>query len=363
MLQNTEMGYQSSGKSHFEFLKKRPSKYVISLVIVILATMAQLWLRNFTIPPPFLLYYPSVIMASLYGDGISGIILSLVAIDYFFIGEGRFFDITDTGDIILVSVFVIFSLIIRFLTRSLNLARLRAENLVQVLETEKNLREQFVASLTHDLRNPISAANVSAKLYLKHPDKADLPKIINRIISATDRADTMIRDLLDANAIKAGEKIILPMSHCDLLDIASDVVEEKHLKLGKSDTLVLEAKSPVKGIWNADALRRIFENLIDNALKYGDPGKPVTVNLFKDANQAELLVHNFGNPLSEDDKNKIFEAFGRAHFAKVSGKQGWGLGLTLVRGLAEAHKGAVSVESNDSGTTFTVVMPLDAREK
>lgn len=358
------MSKVAKNKQYFEYVKKRPIKYLISLIIVAAATFLQLSLSSLSIPsPPFLLFYPAILLAALYGDGISAIFLSILCIDYFFMGVGKLLDLRWPEDYIPLFIYILFAFYIRHITHKLALSTIRAEALVENLETEKALREQFVASLSHDLRNPISAANVSAQLYLKHPEKADLQKIMGRIVAATDRADKMIRDLLDANAIKAGEALSMQMGHCDLLIIAQEVIEEKSLKIGRSDRIKLERKDPVKGIWNGEALRRILENLIDNAFKYGDQQKEVTVNLFSDDSKAELLVHNYGNPLSLEEKNRIFEAFGRAHYARTSGKQGWGLGLTLVRGLAEAHGGTASVESGADGTTFIVTLPLDARVK
>jgi signal transduction histidine kinase len=348
---------------HFQLIHHEPSKYFFSLLIIIFTSIVQFLIYPWIGPAPYLLFYPAIMVATIYGDGSFAVILSTLA-SHFFIDFPRIdFVLNWPNDFFRSLIFFTSSLALSQITHRQILSGIRNAALAQNLENEKKLREQFVITLTHDLRNPISAANVAVQLYLKHPERADVMRIMRRILSATERADRMIRDLLDANAIKAGQKLDLPFAPTDLLLIAEDVVEEKSLKLGDGEKILLRAKKPVRGNWNGDGLRRILENLIDNALKYGDTTKPISIDVFQDQNSAHIVVHNFGKPLTAEETQKIFEAFGRAHFAKNSGKQGWGLGLTLVRGVAEAHRGVATVSSGPEGTSFTVKIPLDPKKE
>jgi signal transduction histidine kinase len=107
-----------------------------------------------------------------------------------------------------------------------------------------------------------------------------------------------------------------------------------------------------------------MENLISNAIKYGAADSPVTVTLQDLSDKVRISVHNFGNPLSDDERTRIFDQFKRSKAAEASGKKGWGIGLTIVRGLTEAHGGSITVESSqETGTTFAVTLPRDARAK
>jgi signal transduction histidine kinase len=109
-------------------------------------------------------------------------------------------------------------------------------------------------------------------------------------------------------------------------------------------------------------LRRVIENLISNAAKYGSPTGPITLTLEKRASEIDISVHNVGNPLPREELLQLFDPFHRSSTADASPHVGWGLGLTLVRGVAEAHGGRVHVESTpEAGTTFTLSLPLDSR--
>lgn len=139
------------------------------------------------------------------------------------------------------------------------------------------------------------------------------------------------------------------------------------LLIGANFNLILTDPKPrleyyawmIGGSWDDTAIQRVVENLVNNAAKYGDPKSLVNVKLFTENNQVVISVHNFGNPLSTHDQNTIFDLHHRTTTAEKGSHKGWGLGLTLVRGLVEAHQGQVSVQSSkDVGTTFTVRLPL-----
>jgi len=225
------------------------------------------------------------------------------------------------------------------------------------LQEERALRERFVSTLAHDLRTPLTAAKMSSQLLLRSADDpARLQKLAGRIADNIDRADQMIRDLLDANRIKAGEKLPLEVDRCCLNEVAKQTLEE--LSSIHGDRFVLQASSILEGFWSPSGIRRILENLCGNGVKYGAPHRPVTVSLEADGGEVEIQVHNEGTPIPAAELPNLFEPFRRSSTARVSGERGWGLGLTLVKGIAEAHGGTVSVRSSETqGTVFTVRLP------
>lgn len=244
-----------------------------------------------------------------------------------------------------------------------NLFEQAQKNLGQLKE-EQELRERFVAMVSHDLRGPLTAAKASADILLRYQEKGEQTQertnITKRILGSIARADKMIQDLLDANRIRAGQRLPLQMFECDLHATAANTLDD--LAMTHGDRFVLKDASPIIGFWSCEAIRRILENLATNAVKYGTPGTPITVTLYQNPDRVEIAVHNEGKPLTPEEQARLFEPFHRTHAAETSGKMGWGLGLTLVRGLTEAHGGSVRVESAEGkGTTFIVELPRDAR--
>lgn len=249
------------------------------------------------------------------------------------------------------------------LTIHLDNARLFAalRERVDELDAEREVRERFVAILAHDLRGPLSAAKISAHLILRHPERLDdRRELAVKIVRNIERTDRMIRDLLDANRIRAGERLPLRIDECDLSSVAREVVEELLVSFG--ERFVLDAPERVFGFWSGEELRRALWNLVTNAAKYGAPDRPITVRVRTTRDGAQATVHNWGSPISADDQKLLFRPFSRTHEADSGPQKGWGLGLTLVKGCAEAHGGRVLVESSvDVGTTFTLELPRDAR--
>ncbi|WP_375754405.1 ATP-binding protein [Corallococcus exercitus] len=231
---------------------------------------------------------------------------------------------------------------------------------IQKLKTEQNLRDTFVAALTHDLRTPLTAAKMSAQLLgRRHADLPNVQSSVSRVTSSLDRAERMIQNLLDANRIKAGKRVGLELGECDLHTVVAQTLDE--LAAVYPERFVLRAQGAFKMRADPLALRRIVENLASNAAKYGAPGTPIEVQLDRSGSQVMLQVRNQGTPIAASELQTIFEPFHRTRSATESAEKGWGLGLPLVRGLAEAHGGKASVTSRaEDGTCFTVTLPLEA---
>lgn len=221
--------------------------------------------------------------------------------------------------------------------------------------TLKDIQEKLSHTLAHDLRNPIAAAKVSANMILRRPDDSNSAiKSAGRIVGCMDRLDKMISDLLDASRIRAGETLAVDLKECDLDWIVREVAIEATLI--HNVAFKINSDSSCKGIWSEDGLRRVLENLTTNAVKYGYKNSLITITVIQDEKHATLSVHNEGNPIAKDDLPILFEQFRRAK--SVEKKSGWGLGLTMVEGMIESHKGSIKVESEkDKGTTFTIKIP------
>ncbi len=226
-------------------------------------------------------------------------------------------------------------------------------------EILKSVKERMSNILTHDLRNPLTSTKISAQLVLKKlpSDDSSAPKL-KLIINNMDRLDQMITGLLDASKLEAGHSLPVELNLCDLDLIIRQVVDE--LSLSSPDCFVVRSEGKCLGYWDENGIRRIIENLITNAIKYGDDNTAITISLSQDKNSTELSVHNIGNPISPENVPILFQQYRRLNSTKA--QAGWGLGLTMVKGMVDAHKGSIVVESEkDKGTTFIIKLPKDSR--
>lgn len=227
---------------------------------------------------------------------------------------------------------------------------------VQALEHERALRETFVATLTHDLRTPLSTALMSAQMIERGRASATN---VARMTETLRRMDRMLQALLDANRLRAGAPLPIRPEHCRLRETVARVLDEMATVHG--ERFRFEAGEEVDGYWDCEAIRRIVENLAANAVKHGDPKADVVVSVQSDTDQVRIAVHNAGPAIAAEDLPRLFEPFQQANRSPVRGPRGWGIGLALVRGAAESHGGRVEVDSGAEGTTFTVILPRDAR--
>lgn len=232
---------------------------------------------------------------------------------------------------------------------------------VEDMTIERRMREQFVAALSHDLRNPIGVAIMSAEILSEDGIESNERRLLVKMIRENmERADSMISDLLNVTFIKSGEKMQIKPTKNNMKQILNSTIENMS-KLSRH-AMVLNVSDDLEGYWDALGIRRILENLIGNGVKYGSLTTPITVSCRTIDRMVSIDVHNEGNPILPNMLESIFEPFKRSDSAKRSAQKGWGIGLTLVKGLVEAHHGNISVISNaEVGTTFSVKLPIDFR--
>jgi signal transduction histidine kinase len=240
----------------------------------------------------------------------------------------------------------------------IELARMEAFEEREALRIASQLRDQFVAMLSHDLRNPLASVQLTAQILARRADcsegcRKDAEKI-KRIISG---ADAMIQDLLDASRVRAGQPFPIRPQSCRLAPVLEHLVSD--LRAMHGDRFLLKMSSQgIEGQWDVSAIRRAVENLATNALKYGKKEGLISLTVSDSSDAILISVHNQGNPISKEDQMKLFDPFVRVTKIPSNGIQGWGIGLAVVKGVAEAHGGSVSVESTQElGTTFILKLP------
>lgn len=223
------------------------------------------------------------------------------------------------------------------------------------------LREQFVAAMAHDLRTPLSTAQMAAEMINHTSQDPKARRFAEKIVASTQRIDGMTRELLDRIAFCKTGKVVLQIEHVDMGALVREVAQSA--EAFHPIELRLEAE-PVEGWWCGDAIRRALENLVNNAIKYGDREAPIRLTVSTTIERVQLMVHNQGPPIAPEDSESIFQLYRRAGSQGLAaGKgEGWGVGLPYVRRVAEAHGGSVVMSSSiEDGTTFVIDLPADAR--
>ncbi|HEY9643109.1 MAG TPA: HAMP domain-containing sensor histidine kinase [Coleofasciculaceae cyanobacterium] len=225
----------------------------------------------------------------------------------------------------------------------------------QFSKTLQDIQELFMVTLTHDLRNPINVVKMGTQLLLRRLEQGDdHADVLARMMNAIDRLNTMIQNLLDASRLRAGYRLKMDFEDCNLALLIHDIVADLNFAYGKRFVVVSDAE--VKSNCCRKELRRVIENLVTNAVKYGAPDTPITLTLQQTETQVSLTVHNEGKPIAPEAQSILFQQFRRTTCAEE--QTGWGLGLFLAKSITEAHQGTIGVESAEGkGTSFIVTLP------
>jgi PAS domain S-box-containing protein len=220
--------------------------------------------------------------------------------------------------------------------------------------------ERIRAVLGHDLRNPLGVITASASLLGRTELTPDQQRAATRIQSAALRISRMTHDLLDYTRARVGGGIPITRRPADAGQIARQVVDEASVLEGDG-RIQLSSEGELSGEWDADRINQALWNLLDNAVRYGAPGEPITVRASGDGDRVRLSVHNRGSPIPEETLPLLFRPFQRGAHAPNGRGTGLGLGLYIVGEIARAHGGELRAHSSAAeGTTFELLLPRRA---
>ena len=228
-----------------------------------------------------------------------------------------------------------------------------------LLKTEREialLREQFIAVLSHDLRNPLASLSAGARLMLTARTPQDAAKLERMMQGSVNRMSKLIDSVMDFARGRLGGGIVLGEKlPTDLQPVLSQVVDE--LAIDHPDCEIekhFELTNLV--LCDRERIAQMFSNLLGNAITHGDPGKPIKVHAATYASSFELYVENAGEKIPPEAMANLFQPFQRGDI-KPS-KQGLGLGLYIAAEIAKAHGASLDVTSSEEQTRFTFIMPL-----
>jgi phosphoserine phosphatase RsbU/P len=233
---------------------------------------------------------------------------------------------------------------------------LRRDAVLSSQREDAKLREQFIAVLGHDLRNPLASMLAGTRMIQrsKLDDKAEV--ILLMMQKTVMRMSGLVDNVLDFARGRLGGGISLMLSSQPLEPTLQQVVDE--LQSTHPEHIIKTDFAMTKPV-QADPARigQLFSNLLGNALTYGAPGEPVSV-IAKTEEQFELAVCNAGDPISADAMERLFSPFSRGEVRPS--QQGLGLGLYIASEIAKAHGGTIDVASTSELTCFTLRMPLNS---
>lgn len=218
------------------------------------------------------------------------------------------------------------------------------------------IREQFIAVLGHDLRNPLASIHSGLRMVLKSDDMAKVRTLATMMQSSVSRMSRLIDDVLDFARGRLGGGFILERgSETNLKPALEQVIGE--LQTAHPDREIRTALR-FDGVIDCDPARiaQMASNLIANALRHGAEDGPVTVEAHRYPDYFELTVSNAGEPIPSGIMAELFKPFVRA--SARANQQGLGLGLYICSQIAKAHAGTLDAISTSEGTTFRFRMPL-----
>lgn len=235
--------------------------------------------------------------------------------------------------------------------------------LYEEAQMASRMREEVLAVVSHDLRNPLSTIEMSAAQLLGQSSGSEqgaiTSRIAERIARASSRMNRLIRDLLDFTSIAAGRLRIEGADH-DTRALVTEAVEILQPKaLEKGVRLEQQMDGPGVQIWcDRERIVQVFGNLIGNALKFTGEGGAITVRSWVERDRVVFSVGDTGAGIPEEDVAHIFDRYWQG---KRRSRDSVGLGLAICKGIVQSHGGAIWVESTmGRGTTFFFALPTHA---
>lgn len=227
----------------------------------------------------------------------------------------------------------------------------------ELLEKTRHM-ERTLALVSHDIRNPLGVVATGVTLLEDLPVAAP-PIVLKKMKSNIDYINDIIQTLIESTSAISGRRPRLEYAEGDLSEIVRNALDG-HPDQELARVEYVADPDDFRGRWPRTALRRVLANLVSNAFKYGSAGGHVTVRLRKLDHAVRLSVHNEGDPIAESERQRIFQPYHRIRAAGADATPGWGLGLSLVKNVADAAGGRVWVESpRPGGTTFNFELPMD----
>ena len=224
----------------------------------------------------------------------------------------------------------------------------------------EEVRRDFVANISHELKTPVGALALLAETMEEAADDPEaVRRFAGRMRQEASRLTHLVQDLITLSRIQAAEPMPDPIT-VDLSTIVAEAVDRVRMKASaRGIDLVAVCEERVVVLGDEDLLVTALRNLLENAIAYSPDKTRVMVSASRDARTAQVSVADQGIGIPERDRERIFERFYRVDPARSRATGGTGLGLAIVKHVMAAHRGKVTVWSQEGvGSTFTLQMPI-----
>jgi two-component system phosphate regulon sensor histidine kinase PhoR len=225
------------------------------------------------------------------------------------------------------------------------------------------VRREFVSNVSHELRTPLAIFQGYLENLLENPDlpRAELAEVLGILQRHSTRLNLLVEDLLILARLESRSDA-LKLEAINAADFLRQIAADWKLRSGEKKITLRVEVAPELTTFCADRFRmeQVFNNLIDNAIKYSERGDEVVLIARKTAEEIQLSVEDNGPGVSSSDLPHIFERFYRVDKARSRSQGGTGLGLSIVKHIAQLHGGCVGAESTyGKGTRITVRLPVE----
>lgn len=224
------------------------------------------------------------------------------------------------------------------------------------LKRLENLRREFVANVSHELKTPITSIKGFTETLIDGAknDEHSLDMFLNIILKESNRIESLVTDLLDLSYIEQHKELeteAMDLSELTLrtVDNLMTQAQDKNIEINKNidDYVIIQAQE--------SKIAQVITNLLSNAINYSVENSQINVSVYRQETNAVLEIQDFGIGISEEDQKHIFERFYRVDKARSRDSGGTGLGLSITKHIVEAHGGQIAIESEiDKGSTFKV---------
>ena len=239
------------------------------------------------------------------------------------------------------------------------------EDIRQLMDKEREserTKNELITNIAHDLRTPLTSIIGYLELLSGPANMTEEmeKKYIDITYTKAKRLEKLIEDLFGFTKLNYG-KVSMKIGKVDIVKLLSQLLEEFYPNFMDKDLAYeLQSNVPAK-IINADGnlLARLFDNLINNAIKYGAEGKRIVVKIHATETMVTVSVTNYGYVIPKEELPLLFEKFYRVEQSRSSNTGGTGLGLAIARNIVDMHGGTIGVVSDLNGTVFTVRLQAD----